>query len=115
MQDSFNDEKTQIKMSKIISKCSINDNLVVAICGGDGGCSWAINCLIGKCRMHCNDLCNTMWYWNDLSRVSGWGATQISNRKQAFSYYKDIHFCSKITKRYWMLDKWKVEFEFLHL
>ena len=76
-------------------KCIINDALIVEVYGGDDGCSWTINTLIDKSRMYCNNLGQCIIICiipygtgDDLSRVLGWGVTQIS-------YYKDVYFCSK--------------------
>ena len=54
--DLFGNTNTQYKMNKIISRCSVNDILIVQVYGGDDGCSWTINTLIDKCRMYCNNL-----------------------------------------------------------
>ena len=54
--DLFDNTNSQNKMNKMICKCSINDNLIVEVHGGDDGCLWIINTLIDKCRMYCNNL-----------------------------------------------------------
>ena len=56
IKDLFGNANTQNKMNKIIFRCSVNDNLIVAVYGGDDECSWGINTLINKYKIYYNNL-----------------------------------------------------------
>ena len=99
------------ELSKYQNKC------LVIICGGDGSIAWAASLIDQSIRTEASHIpfpticVFPMGTGNDLSRSLGWGSLEPAH-KNIIDTIADIHFCSKITKRWSDLDRWRVTYSF---